>query len=246
MASTTDKLILLLAITFRVFIFNGSVKANGVILEDIARKLDTATSVVAWAMALQNGVAYMIAPLTLLIMDTVGHRELCVVGGVLSGFGYIFCGFFMDHVWQVFFAFVISGFGFGISALTCYIVLKRYFDNESLPKVISVVFLFDYLGVAVLPLLLQYFIEHYGVANAMILFGAFVWNVVLSGVAIKNQPREHNNIPKVEEDKTTRNTRTLLFFKEKYSNVVTLFHHKNLIVLLVMEIVGYYMFTSWA
>lgn len=80
----------------------------------------------------------------------------------------------------------------------------------------------------------------------MILFGAFVWNVVLSGVAIKNQPIEHNNIPKVEEDKTTRNTRTLLFFKEKYSNVVTLFHHKNLIVLLVMEIVGYYMFTSWA
>lgn len=64
MPSTTDKVILLLAITFRVFIFNGSVKANGVILEDIAIKLDTATSVLAWAMALQNGVAYMIGTYT--------------------------------------------------------------------------------------------------------------------------------------------------------------------------------------
>ena len=49
------------------------------------------------------------AILTYFILDKVGHRELCVTGGVLSGLGYIFCGFYMDEIWQIFLGFSMSG-----------------------------------------------------------------------------------------------------------------------------------------
>ena len=41
-------------------LFTGSVKANGVILSDIVAQLSTTNSLVAWAFALQSGIALLI------------------------------------------------------------------------------------------------------------------------------------------------------------------------------------------
>ncbi|XP_071855027.1 monocarboxylate transporter 2-like isoform X2 [Apostichopus japonicus] len=203
------------------------------------------------------------APFSLFLLHKVGSRPMCILGGILSGVGYIFCGFYMNHVWQVFFGFAISGIGLGFATLSSYLVLSSSFDNEVLPKVISFITLFDYLGVATIPLLLQYLVDQYGLSNALILFGAFVWNVILTGVAIRDPPEpkqcDHNRDVTVGQDdiediqisdhalshpEGDGGKRTWLW--DCYVEFVTLFRHKNLTILLLFETVGFYIFLSWA
>ena len=44
----------------RMVILTGSLKASSVLLEELVTFLDTTHSMVAWAMAIQNGMALMV------------------------------------------------------------------------------------------------------------------------------------------------------------------------------------------
>lgn len=55
-----QKWILLATMYLRKILFIGSVKANGVILNDIVTRLNSTNSLVAWAFTLQNGIALLI------------------------------------------------------------------------------------------------------------------------------------------------------------------------------------------
>ena len=56
-----DKWIVLMASCVRIFFFSGSMKANGVILDEMVQKLNTSNTLVAWAFAMQNGLSFMLS-----------------------------------------------------------------------------------------------------------------------------------------------------------------------------------------
>ncbi|PIK37369.1 hypothetical protein BSL78_25795 [Apostichopus japonicus] len=103
-----EKWILLGTILIRKILFCGSVKANGVILADIVNQLDTTNSLVAWAFSLQNGIALLISPLVMFLLNYFSERQLCMVGGLLGGLGYIYCGLMMTSVYQLFIGLSVS------------------------------------------------------------------------------------------------------------------------------------------
>ncbi|KAJ8020572.1 Monocarboxylate transporter 2 [Holothuria leucospilota] len=258
------KWILVVTLCMRLFIFSGSVKSNGVILDKLVQQLDTSHSLVAWAFALQNAVAMLLckyfhryyfcpAPFTLILLRVFSNRQLCIVGGVLCGAGYVYCGLFLNSVWQVFVGFIVSSIGFTFSGLPAFFVLQQYFSPEDLPKIISVTVLCDYLGVAALPPVLQYFLNQYGLKNSLLLFGALVLNVIACGVASKvprslrkSKLQATKTEKRKEEENISKKRKLIRSFTEVFDFVSTLFQHKNIVTLIVLEFVAYYVFISWA
>ncbi|KAJ8037815.1 Monocarboxylate transporter 12 [Holothuria leucospilota] len=188
----------------------------------------------------------------MLLMKAFSSRQLAIVGGVITGLAYISCGLFLKSVWQLVMYFVVSGIGFGLITLPMYVVLQEYFGPTQLPKVISFLALFDYVGVATVPPVMQYFRSQYGLQNSLILFGALLWNTVAAGVAAKRPRRRKSEIEdrqKEKGDETEENDPRPSNSNEgkKCCNFIPrLFNHNNVAILLVVEFVGYYVFMSWA
>ncbi|KAJ8033382.1 Monocarboxylate transporter 2 [Holothuria leucospilota] len=248
-----EKWILLATVCMRMFLFSGSIKSNGVILQDIVKQLETSSSLVAWAFALQNGVAYIIcklpllSPVSLLLLNVFSNRQLCIFGGILSGLGYIYCGLNLKHVWQLYVGLITSGIGFGFSVLSSYLVLQEQFETHQLPKVISVSVMFEFLGVAALPPVLQFLWTQYGLHNSLILFGAIVCNTVVCGVAARKPRRKIPRDQTVNQEKETLPECTNTSFGRRiFSYFSSLFAHKHLATVFIVEFIEYYIFVSWA
>ncbi|KAJ8047625.1 Monocarboxylate transporter 14 [Holothuria leucospilota] len=245
-----DKWILLASICLRRALFAGSVKSNGVILNTVVRQMDTTTTLVATAFSIQNGLAFMMAPVTLVLLNIFSDRLVCVVGGILSGFAYVFCGLLLDSLWQLLFGFTVSGIGFGVASFSSFMVLQRHFEARKLAQAITVYLLFDYVGIALLPLAMQYFLSSYGLHNSLLLFGALVSNTILCGVAsrppaiIKPDMRKKESMTVKLHSLPEKGTASFLEMCINYFS--SLFQHKHLEKLLVLEFFGYFIFVSWA
>ncbi|KAJ8020281.1 Monocarboxylate transporter 4 [Holothuria leucospilota] len=231
-------------------LFSGSVKSNGVILDDLVKRLGTTNTLVAGAFALQNGIAYTITPFTVLLFTVFTNRQVCVVGGMMAGIGYIYLGFNLTSILQVYAAYLISGIGYGLTTLSSYIILQSYFKDQNLPLVISFVALFDFVGIAALPPVLQYLRSNYGLENSLVLFGAIMWNLIVTGVASTEPPKNKFNLKNVKDTKDKNsnglNTSSLKTLETYLRNTFSVFEHTTFRLVLVVEIVGYYLFVSWA
>ncbi|XP_071814045.1 monocarboxylate transporter 4-like [Apostichopus japonicus] len=243
-----EKWILVGTIFIRKLLFSGTVKANGVILADIVNQLHTTNSLVAWAFSLQNGIAFLISPFILFLLNYFSERKLCIIGGLLSGLGYIYCGLMMTSVYQLFVGLSVSGLGFGLAILPSFVALQYHFQPTDLPLIISTAGTFDYIGVAILPPTLQLFRSEYGMKDSMILLGALVLNVMACGAASR-KPRKSTKqtigveTPNQDEQTSDRDTKGI---KNQLLNLPTLFQHNNIGILLIAEFEAYYVFASWA
>ncbi|KAJ8021161.1 Monocarboxylate transporter 3 [Holothuria leucospilota] len=105
----TQRWIVFAACCVRLFFVSGSLKANGVILDELVVKLNSNHVLVAWAFALQNACYYLISPVTQMLMNTFSYRQLSIAGGLLVGTGYILSGLFANKVWHIFVTYSLSG-----------------------------------------------------------------------------------------------------------------------------------------
>ncbi|KAJ8050438.1 Monocarboxylate transporter 2 [Holothuria leucospilota] len=138
-----DKAIVFLGWSWRVFFVGGCLKSNGVILPDIVEQLGTTNSVVGLAFSLQYGVAYIIGPLTSLLLHIFTRRQVAVFGGCLVGASYIYCGLWLKFVHQLFFAFTVGGSG---DSQVCH-RLSCFLEYKQIPKkrwVYEVNFVFNF------------------------------------------------------------------------------------------------------
>ena len=53
--------------------------------------------------------SYPTAPIVMALLNYFTERQVCIFGGLLSGFGYIYCGFLMNSVIDLFVGLSISG-----------------------------------------------------------------------------------------------------------------------------------------
>lgn len=142
------------------------------------------------------------------------------------------------------------GIGYGLTTLSSFIILQSYFKEENLPLVISFVALFDFVGIAAIPPVLQYLRSNYGLENSLVLFGAIMWNLIVTGVASIEPPKSNvnpKNAKDTEEDNANDVNLSSMKTLETYlRNTFSVFEHTTFRLLLVVEFVGYYLFVSWA
>ncbi|KAJ8043876.1 Monocarboxylate transporter 2 [Holothuria leucospilota] len=251
-----DKWIVLATCCLRLFFFTGCSKSNGVILDDMVHQLNSTHTLVAWAFAVQNGMACMFSkffstsPIAKLLFNVFTYREVAVIGGFLTGFGYVYCGLRVTSVWQLYVAFAVSGTGLAFSALPGYVVLKEHFQ-DGFPTAVSASSLFCSIGIAALPPLLQHLKSVFGTKGSIILFGAITWNLIPAGFGLgeanldDSDHRDHRQ--NVTDRRPQQDTNRNIKFVDKYLFFCSsLFYHKNYAILVVTEFLSCFIFISWA
>ncbi|XP_071819640.1 monocarboxylate transporter 2-like isoform X2 [Apostichopus japonicus] len=192
-------------------------------------------------------------------MNIFSARQLGVTGGALIGIGYIYLGLRVTSVWQFFLSELVIGTGFGLSSLPGYITLHSHFP-ANFPVMFSFTCLFDYVGVAVFPLIMQQLKATYGLELGLLLFGAIAWNTIVCGVCLRkvgrmgcaltkrNTSNEKRDIPEMELKHIVSETRNIR--KRQINNRMrlcsSLFYHKTFALLIGLELTSYYIFFSWA
>lgn len=155
-----------------------------------------------------------------------------------------------------------TGVGFGLLGMTGYLSVKEHFEDK-FSLMVSVACLFEFVGIAILPLILQYLRDLFGDKNALIIFGAALWNLVTAGVGYKPVQRVTkgtrvttdsidrktvcSKVNYLEENNVNTQDKRVTKFLEKYFlSFLTLFLHDNFMVFLIIECVMYFIFISWA
>lgn len=254
-----DKWIVFASVCFRILLSSGSLKSNGVILDDLVHELNSSHSLVAWAFSLQSGIAFMATPITRMLLTVLSNRKIGIMGGLLVGTGYVYCGLFAVSVVHVFVGYALSGFGFALAILPSYLALKEQFvENFSTATAASA--MFHYFGMSILPPVMKVFQDHYGLYNSLILLGAILWNLVACGVAIRLPHDKQTSLEaetslterkKPEGEKVFSNTEVKSQRESSSIGVKwlpfcsSLVHHKTFVFLLIFSVVGVYVLTSW-
>ncbi|XP_071819861.1 monocarboxylate transporter 2-like [Apostichopus japonicus] len=258
---TMDRWIVLISCSVRLAFLSGCMKSNSVILDDVVDTLQTTYGLVAWGFAIQSGLAYMFSPVTRLLMNIFSARQLSVTGGALIGIGYIYLGLRVRSVWQFFLSEFVIGTGFGLSSIPGYVTLHSHFP-VNFPVMLSFTSLFNYVGVAVFPLIMQRLKATYGLELGLLLFGAITWNNILCGVCLRQVGRsrpaptkrtavtssEKEDIPEMELKDIVSETTNI--GKRQINNTkclcLSIFYHKTFTILLGIELFAFYIFMSWA
>ncbi|KAJ8021162.1 Monocarboxylate transporter 7 [Holothuria leucospilota] len=245
----------------RVFFASGSLKANGVILEDLVVRFNSSHSLVAWAFSLQNGCSLLITPVGTMLLQIFSHRQLSITGGFCAGAGYILSGLFAEEVWHIFATYILSGIGFGLTIISGYLALKENFP-DNISTVSCFAELFHFVGMATMPTVLNSLKVQFGLRNSLILLGAIMWNLIPCGVGItipkdtnnsrtvvkKGQPHEsiekEEKLDNVEYDLLKRGS-LLMFMESYFPFFLPFYYHMTFRYLVIFTLTGAYVYTSW-
>ncbi|XP_071845331.1 monocarboxylate transporter 1-like [Apostichopus japonicus] len=203
MATTREKTKVFAATTFRHFFYVGCMKSFGVILNDTINQTRGSLPLVALSFSALYGLSSASAPLVIHLMKVFSSRSIVLVGGFLVGVGFICEAFLANNLWKLFISNVITGIGFGISNIPLYIALAETFQ-DSFGTAHSAVSFIGNFGMMLIPLLLEYWREKYGLTGSLVLFGALMWNQIVSGVLLESKAStEHRKEPIDEEAETS-------------------------------------------
>ncbi|KAJ8050436.1 Monocarboxylate transporter 2 [Holothuria leucospilota] len=256
-----DKVIVFWEWCIRMFLLNGTLKSNGVILSDIVQRLRSTNSMVGWAFSLQQGVSYMISPFAALLLGIFTRRQLAVSGSCLVGLSYVFFGLYLNSTWQLFFVYIETGVGFGCHLVGGYFsFVEHFYDN--IPTIISATTLFNFIGLALLPLVLQYFKTSFGLSQGLVLFGGVLGNLVFSAFAVtipvrKGKQEKTLNITNADQDKHCPYIKREVEEKDTeklneeecvpnlFRSWSTLFKQENAAIIIALDSLMFYIFISW-
>ncbi|KAJ8048938.1 Monocarboxylate transporter 7 [Holothuria leucospilota] len=164
------------------FLLDGTLKAYGVIMEETVTSFQAQHYLIGCAFSLQTGIGYLIAPLASTFDRRVHPRIVASIGGFLAGLGFFGRAVLPSrNLWQLFACLSLSGVGFGLVNVITVISLKETFES-AYPTAYSVTLLPSYIGIAVMPPLLEYLQREYGERIGMIVFGVLSWTLMLSGL----------------------------------------------------------------
>ncbi|KAJ8021160.1 Monocarboxylate transporter 3 [Holothuria leucospilota] len=149
----------------------------------------------------------------------------------------------------------LSGFGFGLQSITSYLCLKEHFP-ENFSTFTSVTTLFHFVGMAILPSVLNWFKSEYGLKSALILLGGVMWNLVPCGAgtippkrtkdrAITEEEEEEMEVQGNELHDRLDDGKTEHFIKNWIPLLLPWYHHVNFRYMHIFSITGIYIYTSW-
>lgn len=127
---------------------------------------------------------------------------------------------------------------------------------------IAIVQLTQFVGIAVLPTVLQYLNFHYGLRNSIFLFGALLCNMIACGCGLRQPSTNEVHVadeegePEVagalatKADNDSRKTRWgsvwCIVSDGIYRYFTTIHSHRSFFYLLVIFVIHHYILTSWS
>ncbi|XP_071828385.1 monocarboxylate transporter 12-like isoform X2 [Apostichopus japonicus] len=161
----------------------GSMKVCGIFFDGMKTMDGLSGTMTGLIFVVPNAVSHMIAPIIGSLARHFSYRQLGIVGGSLVGGGYICSGLFANHGLHFLGFAVIAGLGFGFLFLPAVLCLREQAPDH-FASLMPLATLGGYVGVVLLPGIVEVFLENYGLRGAFCLFGALSWNTIPCGLLL--------------------------------------------------------------
>ncbi|KAJ8021116.1 Monocarboxylate transporter 14 [Holothuria leucospilota] len=128
------------------------------------------------------------------MLRNVSYRAMGVTGGFLFGLGFVFVGIFAEQLWQHIIFTGTAAVGAGVLYFAYYLCYCEHF-KDSFSFWCSMRELFNFVGISLMPPLVEVARSNYGFHGAYVILGAITWNSIVCGILMRSpvQPKSVHN-----------------------------------------------------
>ncbi|XP_072027312.1 monocarboxylate transporter 12-like [Amphiura filiformis] len=202
-----------------MFLETGMVEGLGLLLPVLREQFSSQTWVIGLIVSLVPGIGAVACILSGVLSEIVSHRFAMMVFGLLSSMGLIL-GSCATSIPMLLVSLLMTGFSVGAEAVTI-ATLPFFFDvyydiaNGIAHAGLSV-------GVMVMPLLSQYFLQVYGWRGTFLLFGGLNMHLLICAALLKPQQTQRKYISGTRSSLKTKDT--MLDSQDTDSKVLAIIH----------------------
>ncbi|CAH1781715.1 unnamed protein product [Owenia fusiformis] len=163
-----------------MILFVGTFKSVGILFVEILEIFEVSTSLAVWMIALYGTVWAITAPFAAGFSRRYTNRVVVMFGGFLSGIGCILAAVSPNIGLVILFYGFVCGIGVGLVYGPSLVMVALYFEKRrAISNAIAVTG--GAIGSLAMPPLLRVLLDQYGYKNALLILGALMFNIIVSG-----------------------------------------------------------------
>lgn len=157
----------------------------GLLYIEFLHEFGASKSKTAWIGSLFMAVPLLSGPVMSALVDRYGCRKMTIVGGLISGFGFILSSF-GKSIEMMYLTFgVIAGLGLGLCYVTAVVSIAYWFDKKR-TLAVGLGACGTGIGTFVYAPMTTYFIQEYGWRGTCLLLAGTFFNMIVSGAIMKD------------------------------------------------------------
>ncbi|XP_076659006.1 uncharacterized protein LOC143362593 [Halictus rubicundus] len=174
----------------------------GLLYIEFLEEFGASKSKTAWIGSLFMAVPLLSGPIMSALVDRYGCRSMTIIGGLISGFGFVL-SCFSNTIEVMYLTFgVIAGLGLGLCYVTAVVSIAYWFDKKR-TLAVGLGACGTGIGTFVYAPMTTFFIEEYGWRGTCLLLAGTFFNMIVCGTVmrdpewwIKEQQKQNGNTPK--------------------------------------------------
>ncbi|XP_072043009.1 monocarboxylate transporter 13-like [Amphiura filiformis] len=194
--------LVLLVVTFSMFLEVGTIKAFSVLLPDIEQQLDTHLWIVGSSIAIMTGFGYTFGLLTDSIIKLFSPRVCVMASGLIATVGLIVCSF-ATNSFTLLFGLILSGFLLVQETVVQGIIpdyFERYYETA-----VGIYSCGTALAILTFPLATQLVLDVYGWKGTLLLISGIVLHSIPCGALLKSEKSRASDYEPILDHQSTSN-----------------------------------------
>lgn len=157
----------------------------GLLYIEFLHEFGASKSKTAWIGSLFMAVPLLSGPIMSALVDRYGCRNMTIVGGLISGLGFIL-SVFSNTIEVMYFTFgVIAGLGLGLCYVTAVVSIAFWFDKKR-TLAVGLGACGTGIGTFVYAPMTAYFIQEYGWRGTCLLLAGTFFNMIVAGMVMRD------------------------------------------------------------
>ncbi|XP_029178997.1 uncharacterized protein LOC114946580 isoform X2 [Nylanderia fulva] len=157
----------------------------GLLYIEFLHEFGASKSKTAWIGSLFMAVPLLSGPIMSALVDRYGCRNMTIIGGLVSGFGFIL-SIFSNTIEVMYLTFgVIAGLGLGLCYVTAVVSIAFWFDKKR-TLAVGLGACGTGIGTFVYAPMTTYFINEYGWRGACLLLAGTFFNMIVAGTVMRD------------------------------------------------------------
>ncbi|CAL1271143.1 unnamed protein product [Larinioides sclopetarius] len=213
--------VVVFAACFVSFILDGIFRTSGVLLVPFIEEFRVTKDEASWPLDVCLAVLSLAGPFSGMLGPHFGVRPVVIAGSVIGAIGLSFCFFSVSFNIIICLFGVVFGIGYGLISTMIPIIINIYFfDLRS--TAIGIAISGGCFGSVILPIVIEFFINHYEISGCLLLMGGIVFNVAVAGAFMRpptlpKQKVQPESLPLVEKTSVSMNSYSLVTPERKNS-----------------------------
>lgn len=162
----------------------------------------------SWIGSLFMAVPLLLGPIMSALVDRYGCRSMTILGGLISGLGFVIASFGNSIEWEFIFFGVVAGSGLGLCYVTAVVSIAYWFDKYR-TLAIGLGACGTGVGTLIYAPLTQFLIEEYGWRGTVLLLAGTFFNMCVCGALMRDPKWLSQEVSKQESLKNVSSYSTM-------------------------------------